>query len=244
MTETVQSANPAERLHTFLTGFHDRHGQPDNARRVLSNMLQVHKSQTSVLQQEIWRASQLPDRCMRALVNTVGKQHAQRICRWDVATTNFFNALCLDAPMANLTPHLDENTMHSSYTCAVLLDKTDSRVDATRELLETIRKLRAEVREMDLRPDVKEFVLGSLRDLEAVVGDYCHDVAESADVIAVWWRTVEKIKSLKGGTGPQQDEARAILERLLSVVQEFEVLLTDSQELIELMQTATKLLGS
>ena len=243
MNDTERSANPAERLHAFLSQFQAHDGGSVSAKEVLADMFSVHQSQTWLLQQEIWRASQLPNKCMEALVNTVGLERAMNICRWDSATTNFFSALCLNASMAQLTPYLDKNSMHSLYTCAVLLEKTDTRVDATRELLNTIRGLRTEVREMNLSPDVKDFVLSSLRDLEAVLGDYCHDVADSAEVISVWWRTVDKLKTLRGA-GLEMDDARAILERLLSVVQEFEALLVDSQEVIELMQSATKLLGA
>lgn len=83
MTTMTHSVNPARRLHTFLDAFGKYGNHTHKAVNALASLYAVSGDQREFLRQEIWRASRLPDKSMRALVHAVGEEDAQVICRWE-----------------------------------------------------------------------------------------------------------------------------------------------------------------
>ena len=210
------SNNPAQRLYDFLDLFRTHQNNTHTASIVLSGFHGVPRSERTFIQRELWRASQLPEKSMRALVHAVGEEPAAVICRWEHGLTEFFNILCLSAQVQHLVPYLDENTMHSVYTCAAFLAREKSDSDVV-NLLERIEELRTEAEGMDLPDEVRFFVHNRLRDLEAAVGDYCHGVADSSEVVTVWWRTNSKIEDLPSKRSQKVKNAVELLGKLVVV---------------------------
>lgn len=71
--------------------------------------------------------------------------------------------------------------------------------DTADDLIEKIQSLRRDASEMNLPPDLLLFVSRSLRRLEGAVTDDQHGVADSTDVVSVWWQVQQEVESLKGG---------------------------------------------
>lgn len=232
----AHSNNPAQRLHDFLDLFRTHKNNTHTALVVLSGFYGVPRSERMFIQREIWRASQLPEKSMRALVHAVGEEPATVICRWEHGLTEFFNILCLNAQVQHLVPYLDENTMHSVYTCAAFLAREESDSDVV-ELLERIEELRIEAEGMDLPEDVRAFVLNRLRDLEAAIGDYCHHVVDSSDVVTVWWRTNSKIEDLPSGKSQKVKNAVELLGKLVVVANATGELVEKSKPILAKLMT-------
>lgn len=109
--------------------------------------------------------------------------------------------------------------MHSVFTCAAFLSREESR-DGVQELLHRLDELRSEAEDADLPPDLLAFVNNRLRDIEMAVGDYCRGVAESSEIVSVWWRTQQKIIEMEKVKRPTKavKNAIAVLGKLAIVV--------------------------
>ncbi|MCY3927175.1 MAG: hypothetical protein OXG81_02735 [Acidobacteria bacterium] len=181
-------------------------------------LLEVHGNQTADHQREIWRASQLPAKSMRAVVNAVGSEEAQTICQpWMQPLENFFGMLSPNTRVGDLVQQLDENTMRCVLTCAAFLSTGEP--DEVQDLLDCIDELRREVEDLDLPDDLRAFVKDRLQDIEAAVGDYCHGVGDSSEIVEVCWRTQEKIQEVAADKRPTKTikNGLAVLGKLVVV---------------------------
>ena len=134
--------------------------------------------------------------------------------------------------------------MHSVFTCAAFLATEESH-DEVQDLLNGIDEIRGEVEDLDLPEDLRTFVKNRLRDIETAVGDYCHGVGDSSEIVEVCWRTQQKIQEVAAEKRPTKamKNGLSVLGKLVVVLNAAAGLWEKTEPMLQaLAENATKLL--